>query len=125
MTLPARGRNGLEANQSEASGGVPSIPSNNLASIYGLLAECDERKVLGPNVDIEIDACDECNTVVNVECITRETKKAGGGFVGHDARIASPRRRVRLPSSLTLTLSHLTRNNARGQVAPATSIQVG
>jgi hypothetical protein len=42
-----------------------------------------------------------------------------------DARIACPRRRVRLLGSLTLTLSHLTRNNARGQVAPATSIQVG
>ena len=48
-----------------------------------LLAECDERKVLGSDVDIEIDACDECNTVVNVKRITRETKKAGGGFVGH------------------------------------------
>ena len=42
-----------------------------------------------------------------------------------DARIASPRRRVRLLGSLTLTLSHLTRNNAKGQVAPATSIPVG
>jgi hypothetical protein len=70
-----------------------------------LLAECDERKVLGSDVDIEIDACDECNTVVNVKRITRETQKAGGGFVGHDARIASPRRRVRLLGSPTLTLS--------------------
>ena len=82
-----------------------SIPSNSLASVYGLIAECAAAKTLGPDVDIEIDACDECNTVVNVECITRETKKAGGGFVGHDARIASPRRRVRPLGSLTLTLS--------------------
>ena len=59
-----------------------SIPSNSLASVYGLLAECDRDKVLGPDVDIEIDACDECNTVVNVKRITREIKKAGGGFVG-------------------------------------------
>jgi len=59
-----------------------SIPSNSLASVYGLLAECDEQKVLGPDVSIEIDACDECNTVVNVKRITREIKKAGGGFVG-------------------------------------------
>ena len=59
-----------------------SIPSNSLASVYGLLAECDRDKVLGPDVDIEIDACDECNTVVNVKRITREIKKADGGFVG-------------------------------------------
>ena len=59
-----------------------SIPSNSLASVYGLLAECADNKVLGPDVDIEIDACDECNTVVNVKRITREIKTAGGGFVG-------------------------------------------
>ena len=46
-----------------------SIPSNSLASVYGLLAECADDKVLGPDVDIEIDACDECNTVVNVKRI--------------------------------------------------------
>ena len=27
-----------------------SIPSNSLASIYGLLAECAEQQVLGPDV---------------------------------------------------------------------------
>ena len=44
-----------------------TMPSNSLASVYALLAECAEERVLGPDVDIEIEACDECNTVVNVK----------------------------------------------------------
>jgi pyruvate-formate lyase-activating enzyme len=59
-----------------------SIPSNSLASLYGLAAECTERKVLGADVDIEIDGCDECNTVVNVKRTIRQIRAAGGGFVG-------------------------------------------
>ena len=59
-----------------------SMPSNSLASIYALLAECADERVLGPDVDIEIDACDECNTVVNVKKSVREIRKAGAGFVG-------------------------------------------
>jgi radical SAM superfamily enzyme YgiQ (UPF0313 family) len=59
-----------------------SMPSNSLASIYALLAECADERVLGPNVDIEIDACDESNTVVNVKKSIREIRKAGAGFVG-------------------------------------------
>src|SRR6187401_697381 len=59
-----------------------SIPSNSLASVYGLLAECAAAKALGPDVDIEIDACDECNTVVDVKRIIRTIRAAGGGFVG-------------------------------------------
>jgi radical SAM superfamily enzyme YgiQ (UPF0313 family) len=59
-----------------------SMPSNSPASIYALLAECADERVLGPNVDIEIDACDESNTVVNVKKSVREIRKAGAGFVG-------------------------------------------
>ena len=40
-----------------------TIPSNSLASVYGLLAECAEDQVLGPDVDIEIDSFDECNKI--------------------------------------------------------------
>jgi hypothetical protein len=29
-----------------------TIPSNSLASVYGLLAECAEARVLGPEVEI-------------------------------------------------------------------------
>ncbi|MPZ41678.1 MAG: radical SAM protein [Rhizobiales bacterium] len=59
-----------------------SIPSNSLASVYGLLAEAAAAKVLGPDVDIEIDACDECNTVVDIKRIIRAIRRAGSGFVG-------------------------------------------
>jgi hypothetical protein len=33
-----------------------TIPSNSLASVYGLLRECAAAKTLGPNVEIDIDA---------------------------------------------------------------------
>src|SRR5687768_7087601 len=59
-----------------------SIPTNSMATVYALLAECADNKVLGPDVDIEIEAFDECNIVIDVKRITREIKKAGGGFVG-------------------------------------------
>jgi radical SAM superfamily enzyme YgiQ (UPF0313 family) len=58
------------------------IPSNSLASVYGLLADCAEAKILGPDVDIEIEACDETNTVIDVRATARRLKEAGGGFIG-------------------------------------------
>ena len=61
---------------------LSTIPSNSLASVYGLLAACREERALGPDVDIDIDACDECNTVIDVKAISRQIKAAGGGFVG-------------------------------------------
>jgi Radical SAM superfamily len=61
---------------------LSTIPSNSLASVYGLLAACAEEQALGPDVDIEIEACDECNTVIDVRAAARRIKAAGGGFVG-------------------------------------------
>jgi hypothetical protein len=61
---------------------LSTIPSNSLASVYGLLAACAEEKALGPDVDIEIEACDECNTVIDVRAAARRIKAAGSGFVG-------------------------------------------
>jgi radical SAM superfamily enzyme YgiQ (UPF0313 family) len=58
------------------------IPSNSLASVYGLLAECAEAKVLGPDSDIELDAHDEMNSVINVNRIIGGIRAAGAGFVG-------------------------------------------
>ena len=43
-----------------------TIPSNSLASVYGLLAECADERVLGPDVEIEIEVYDECNTIVDI-----------------------------------------------------------
>ena len=59
-----------------------TIPSNSLATLYGLFAECADKRSLGPDVDICIDACDECNTVVDVKGIIARVRAAGSGFVG-------------------------------------------
>ena len=59
-----------------------TIPSNSLASVRGLLADCAERRVLGDDTDIVISAIDECNTVVKVPRIVTEMRAAAAGFVG-------------------------------------------
>ena len=59
-----------------------TIPSNSLASAYGLLAECAEAKVLGPDVDIAIEAYDECNSTINIKRAIRNIRASGAGFVG-------------------------------------------
>lgn len=58
------------------------VPSNSLASMYGLMAECATEKVLGPDVEIDIEAYDECNTVIDIKGAIRKIAKAGAGFVG-------------------------------------------
>ena len=59
-----------------------TIPSNSLASVYGLLEQCAQNLTLGPDVEIRIEACDECNTVVDIKGAIRKIKAAGAGFVG-------------------------------------------
>ena len=46
-----------------------SMPSNSLAVLYGLTSDCADRRILGPNVDIEIEAADETNTRIVPEAI--------------------------------------------------------
>src|SRR5690242_12442462 len=59
-----------------------TIPSNSLASVYGLMAEAAEAKALGANVDIQLQAFDECNTLINANVIIRQIRAAGAGMVG-------------------------------------------
>jgi len=59
-----------------------TIPSNSLASVYGLLKECAEQFALGRDTDIEIEAYDECNTVIDVKRAIRDIRVAGSGFIG-------------------------------------------
>ena len=60
-----------------------AIPSNSLASLYGLAADCRERRVLGPDVTFDIDVIDETNTRVDVPRIIARMKRHGNfGFVG-------------------------------------------
>jgi Radical SAM superfamily len=58
------------------------IPSNSLATVYGLTAECASKLVLGPDVKVEIEAYDESNTVINVRAVAKRIRAAGGGMVG-------------------------------------------
>jgi len=59
-----------------------TVPSNSLASVYGLVDQCARERVLGADIDIEIEACDECNTVVDVTAAAKRIRAGGGGMVG-------------------------------------------
>ncbi len=58
------------------------IPSNSLANVYGLIRDCADEQVLGPNTRIEIEAYDECNWRVDVRKLARAVRRADAGFVG-------------------------------------------
>ncbi|MDK1378424.1 MULTISPECIES: radical SAM protein [unclassified Sinorhizobium] len=47
------------------------IPSNSLAALYGIAADCAERKVLGPDTAIDITVVDETNTRVDFPALLR------------------------------------------------------
>ncbi len=53
------------------------IPSNSLAAVYGILSDCAERRVLGPDVEIEIETIDETNTRVDVPALVARFARAG------------------------------------------------
>ena len=59
-----------------------TLPSNSLASVYGLVEQCARERVLGPDIDIEVEACDECNTIVDVATVARRIRASGSGMVG-------------------------------------------
>jgi tRNA A37 methylthiotransferase MiaB len=44
-------------------------PSNSLAAIYGIAADCAERRVLGPDIDIDIEVMDETNTRIDIPAL--------------------------------------------------------
>jgi len=58
-----------------------AIPSNSLAALYGLALECARDRVLGPDIDIEIQAFDETNTVIHPHKIISMIEKADMGMV--------------------------------------------
>ncbi|MBV8914634.1 MAG: B12-binding domain-containing radical SAM protein, partial [Acetobacteraceae bacterium] len=53
------------------------IPSNSMACLYAIAQDCAERKVLGADVAIEIDAYDEMNTRIPVQQIAARIKQPG------------------------------------------------
>src|SRR4029450_7175374 len=60
-----------------------SIPSNTLATLYGIALDCAARKVLGDDVEIRITVCDETNTRIRPDQLVEEIRAGGGrGLVG-------------------------------------------
>jgi Radical SAM superfamily len=57
------------------------IPSNSLASLYGIASDIAKRRALGTDVAIDIRAYDECHTVIPLRRIIRRIKSAGAGLV--------------------------------------------
>jgi hypothetical protein len=57
------------------------VPSNSLACLYAIAQDAAKSRVLGDDVTIEINAFDECHTVIPVRKIIRRIKEAGGGLV--------------------------------------------
>src|SRR5262249_38396867 len=59
------------------------MPANSLASVYGLLDDCAQRRILGPEIDFDITAIDETNTRVCLERIIAQMRAVKNfGFVG-------------------------------------------
>lgn len=62
---------------------VSAMPSNSLASIFGLACDAEARQVLGPEVPLDITALDETNTRIRLHRIIRQMRRHGGfGMVG-------------------------------------------
>jgi hypothetical protein len=59
------------------------IPSNTLAAIYGIAADCAKRQVLGADVDIDIKVIDETNTRIDVPALLARFRTHGNfGLIG-------------------------------------------
>lgn len=87
------------------------IPSNSLASLYGLARDCDDRRVLGEDVSIEIVAIDETNTRVDIPRLIDDFRRNGSfglvGLVGvqsnqypHALDLARPLRAAGIPVAM-------------------------
>lgn len=59
-----------------------TTPANSLATVYGLALDCAARRVLGPDVELQITAIDETNARVRPDRMIAAIRAAGGGLVG-------------------------------------------
>jgi len=57
------------------------IPSNSLACLYGIATDIAARKALGPDIAVEINAYDECHTLIPIRRIIRRIRAADAGIV--------------------------------------------
>ncbi|MEP7077090.1 MAG: radical SAM protein, partial [Acidobacteriota bacterium] len=58
-----------------------AIPSNSLAVLYGLALECAGENILGPDVEFDIHAFDETNSVIRIDRVVKLVKQADDGMV--------------------------------------------
>lgn len=58
-----------------------AIPSNSLAVLYGLALESSSKNILGDDVEFEIHAFDETNTIIRSERIASLVRSADSGIV--------------------------------------------
>jgi hypothetical protein len=58
-----------------------SIPSNSLASLYAIVIDAAEGRVLGHEVSLSFDGWDECNAVISVDRVARRIARADDGIV--------------------------------------------
>jgi len=54
------------------------MPSNSLAALCGVASDCNDRRVLGTDVDIRISVADETNTRIKTGKILRQIRRSGG-----------------------------------------------
>ena len=60
---------------------LSAIPSNSLAALHGIAADCARRGALGPDVRLDIFASDETNTRIRPEKIAAAMRAADFGLV--------------------------------------------
>ena len=86
-----------------------AIPSNTLACLNGLALDCNQRRVLGDDVEIVVEAYDEANTLLPLKRIARQLRGRRGmvGLVGVQSNqfpramdIARPLREAGIPVAI-------------------------
>lgn len=58
-----------------------SIPSNSLATLYAIVQDAANRRVLGEDVDLTLDGWDECNTIIDEDRVAERIARASSGVV--------------------------------------------
>jgi tRNA A37 methylthiotransferase MiaB len=58
-----------------------SIPSNSLASLYAIVQDAADRRVLGNDIALTYDGWDECNSVISENRVARRIAASGAGVV--------------------------------------------
>ena len=58
-----------------------SIPSNSLASLYAIVQDAADRRVLGYDIALTYDGWDECNSVISENRVARRIAASGAGVV--------------------------------------------